>query len=264
MIGSAWTVVLTLVLTALSTHFQEPRRFLSVPETALRQRIAVGPVPAYPAESLKAAVTGVVVAEAFFAADGRFETIEILESPDTHTAASVRTAVKGWALTSGATGPRGEPAPALRGKLTFYFRIRDGKGLVLNPDQMPGRVSPPGRPRPPGSGTSATQPGTPPSPPRTVAGHGEDLPTITAGAFKKSMSPMDIVLDVGEREAFKRGHWPGAVNIPRDELAVRGPIELPREKRIVIDCTQEALQVCRFAGSYLAEQGLTDVVLLVR
>jgi hypothetical protein len=40
-----------------------------------------------------------------------------------------------------------------------------------------------------------------------------------------------IVPDIGARDAFKRGHWPGAVNIPVDELPVRAGIELAGSKR---------------------------------
>jgi hypothetical protein len=54
------------------------------------------------------------------------------------------------------------------------------------------------------------------------------------------------------------------VNIPLDELAVRGGIELPRDRRIVIDCTQEDMFLCRLGGGRLVEQKFTDIVLLVR
>ena len=36
------------------------------------------------------------------------------------------------------------------------------------------------------------------------------------------------MLDIRERDDFKRAHFPGAVNIPRDELVARGGIELDR------------------------------------
>ena len=71
-------------------------------------------------------------------------------------------------------------------------------------------------------------------------------------------------LDVGEREAFKRGHWPGAVNIPADELQIRGGPELPRDGTIVIDCTQEQNFRCAAASSLLLEQGFPSVIVMVR
>src|SRR5260370_40150766 len=79
--------------------------------------------------------------------------------------------------------------------------------------------------------------------------HGETRETITVGGFQKqAASTKHLVLDSGEREAFKRGHWPGAVNIPLDELAVRGGPELPRERLIVVQCTREDMQLCPGAG----------------
>ena len=58
------------------------------------------------------------------------------------------------------------------------------------------------------------------------------LTTKVAGVVVASVR---FDLDVGEREAFKRGHWPGAVHIPADELQIRGGPELPRDGTIVID-----------------------------
>jgi rhodanese-related sulfurtransferase len=59
------------------------------------------------------------------------------------------------------------------------------------------------------------------------------------------------VLDVREREDFKRGHRAGAVNIPRDELAIRAYIELERARPVVIDCSQAETRECRQAANLL-------------
>lgn len=56
------------------------------------------------------------------------------------------------------------------------------------------------------------------------------------------------MLDSGEREAFKRGHWPGAVNIPLDELAFRGSAApLHGERRSTLDWLSRSLR--RVPGS---------------
>jgi rhodanese-related sulfurtransferase len=87
--------------------------------------------------------------------------------------------------------------------------------------------------------------------------------TITVEELKKG-SGKAIVLDIGEREAFKRSHWPGAVNIPADELQIRGGRELPRDGTIVIDRTQEQNFRCAAASSLLLEQAFPSVLVMVR
>lgn len=133
---------------------------------------------------------------------------------------------------------------------------------------MPGGPPPPTRRSPPRTPDAArgTAP-LPPSGPPAVnpGGHGANLETITVDRFKQdSPAEQTTVLDVGERDAFRRGHWPGAVNIPADELPVRGGIELPRSRDVAIDCTREGLWKCRAAGSMLEEHGFTRIVLIVR
>ncbi len=53
-------------------------------------------------------------------------------------------------------------------------------------------------------------------------------------------SAQPILLDISERDAFRRGHLKGAVNIPFRELGVRAPIELSPARPVIIDCSQEA------------------------
>jgi rhodanese-related sulfurtransferase len=243
-----------------------PQPAVKMGEWGLRESASFAPMPEYPRESLSAKVSGVVVADVVFGLDGRAKSVEILESPDALTAAAVRDAVSRWTVPGG----QGSGLPdnyAIRGKLTFYFQFRNGKGRVHDPDQMPHGIPRP-KPRPAVtiSPSGVPQLSVPPPPPKSMPGsHGETLETITVAAFKKeAASTKHLVLDSGEREAFKRGHWPGAVNIPLDELAVRGGPELPRERLIVVDCTREDMQLCRWAGGRLVEQKFPNVVLLVR
>jgi hypothetical protein len=248
---------IALGLPLLGDAVQQP--FLKRGEWELREIAGFAPMPEYPRASLGARVSGVVVAAVGFGLDGRAQSVEILEAPDDPTAAAVRDAVSRWTIR--------QSQYVIHGKLTFYFQFSNGKGRVVDPDQMPG-----GTPRPkarPGVTTSPS--GVPslsvaPPPPKSIPGsHGETLETITVAAFKKQAgSTRHLVLDSGKREAFKRGHWPGAVNIPWEELPVRGGPELPRERLIVVDCTREEMQLCRWAGGRLVEQKFPNVVLLVR
>jgi rhodanese-related sulfurtransferase len=231
-------------------------------EWRLRRAAAASPMPEYPKQSLAKNVEGVVVAAVRFGVDGRLETIEILQSPDEHTAAAVRDAVGRWTVPGAQVMGREERSP-VRGKLTFYFQVRDGNGVVLDPDRMPGGPARP-KPRPaPSSPPSGPPPSGPPAAAPTVSsGHGATK-TITVEAFRKQSSDA-VVIDVGDRDAFRRGHWPGAVNIPADEMSMRAGIELPRDKTIVIDCTQEQRFRCDAAAWGLAEQKFSNVLLLVR
>jgi rhodanese-related sulfurtransferase len=60
-----------------------------------------------------------------------------------------------------------------------------------------------------------------------------------------------IMLDVRERADFRRGHRAGAVNIPADELNVRGWIEIDRSRPVVIDCSQTETPRCQIAARRL-------------
>lgn len=219
-------------------------------EWGLRTAATTAPKPEYPAASLTTKVAGVVVASVRFDLDGKLSTVEILEAPDAHTAAAVRDALARWIV------PPTQTKSPIRGKLTFYFQVRDGKGVVLDPDEMPGGPARP-KPRP---AQSAPPQGPPPAPP---AARHATAKTITVEEFKKRAGKA-IVLDVGERDAFKRGHWPGAVHIPADEMPIRGGPELPRDATIVIDCTQEQNFRCAAASSFLADQGFPSVLVMVR
>ncbi len=56
-----------------------------------------------------------------------------------------------------------------------------------------------------------------------------------AGRIRSGMPP--LVLDVRSRDEYAKGHIPGAINVPHDELAVR-IAELPsaKSREIVVHC----------------------------
>ena len=222
----------------------------------------VPPTPAYPAASIAARAAGVAVADFRTDAEGRMVTVTVLEAPDLAIAAAVHDALMRWNPgPSRILGQEDTPRPRT-GTVSFYFVLDGGTGKVRRPDEMPG--GPPARRQSPPS--SGPPPPRPTAAPAVKTTHGEalqeiDEPTLSALAAKhKDLA----VLDSRVRDAFKRGHRDGAVNIPREELQIRGPIELRGRRIVVVDCTQDDIRWCRIAGSMLENKGFERVALLVR
>jgi rhodanese-related sulfurtransferase len=221
-------------------------------QASMRGAAIVAPAPIYPRLSLERKSAGVAVASVVFGADGRTRTVTILEAPDTEIAEAVRAALMGWTWRPLERMGRAERSGG-SGKLTFYFRVTDGRGQVVDPE-IPA-PPPAGTSRGRGAAPPAARAGTPGVPALEIP-HAE-LKTLIARA-----SP--VLLDVGEREAFKRGHLAGAINIPVDELTVRARMELDPKKPHVIDCTQEERPRCDRAVATLRRAGFADLSLLVR
>lgn len=72
------------------------------------------------------------------------------------------------------------------------------------------------------------------------------------------------VIDPRDRNSFSHGHAPQAINIPDDELLVRGPAELAMNEPVYIDCQYITQQECRTAGFVLNSAGFKEVVLVLR
>jgi hypothetical protein len=144
------TLALVLPICADAAPFQGE---VNRSEWGLRTAATMAPKPEYPAASLTTRVAGVVVASVRFELDGKLSTLEILEAPDPHTAAAVRNALARWVVPPTQVLGR-ETKSLIRGKLTFYFQVRDGKGVVLDPDEMPGW---PARPKPRPAQSSSPQ-----------------------------------------------------------------------------------------------------------
>lgn len=70
------------------------------------------------------------------------------------------------------------------------------------------------------------------------------------------------VLDIRRREEFSARHWPGALNIPHDELSVRAAREIASSTEIAIDCTRMDSLPCRSAGAELQRQRPGPVVIV--
>jgi hypothetical protein len=239
----------------------EPRQSaVQIPERTLRAQATHAPKPAYPPALVAKRIAGVAVAAVVVGPDDRVESLIVLEAPDPVMAESVHTAVRQWTFHS--TWPAGRAPRARSGTVTFYFQIREGTGVVLNPDEMPGgdRLAPPalrgaaprgGSVGPAASPRGGISAGIPP-----VRRLDEEMapPSLTETEFTRLVTvERAVVLDVRDRDAFRQDHRAGAVNIPLGELDVRAPIELPASRPIVLDCSRTDAASCAIGGHFLAE-----------
>jgi TonB family protein len=221
-------------------------------EWGIRNSATKDPRPVYPKTAIDKGITGVVVASLLIRPDGRMETIVILEAPDPSLATAVREAVNQWTF---------RPDPwknSLTGRLTFYFRIVNGRGRVLDPKEMPGSRWP--KPSTPSDAKAQKS---------TEAKILQPVPDALIHFINKNelsrqlASTHPIILDISERDAFRRGHLEGAVNIPFAELGERAPIELPPARPIIIDCSREG-SWCQSAGNivgYLQSVGFSKLTI---
>jgi hypothetical protein len=250
--GFHLTTIAAISLAAIPVLWGAGQPRATTSEVGLRQMASTTVTPSYPATSVKAKTAGVAVADVTAPVAGGAPAVEILEAPDEAIADAVRAALAGWTF------------PTLRfatsARLTFYFRIENGKGRVLNPQDMPGGPTIKPRPtytpeNPPPVAKPSTQQAT-----RTLS-EGDTTPMTLDELQKLTGADRPTILDVGNRAAFKRGHLEGAINIPHPEIAVRGPIELRGRGRIVIDCTQEETFYCLFADHVLKDAGFKVAIL---
>jgi TonB family protein len=109
-----------------------------VSEEGIRRFATITVLPTFPDDALRAKESGVAVASIEVDVNGRISRLEVVEAPSPSIKASVTQAVQKWQFDPTYTG--GRPTRLL-GKLTFYFVIRGGKGLVLNPSEA-GYVGP--------------------------------------------------------------------------------------------------------------------------
>lgn len=211
-------------------------------EFGIRRVATTTPMPSYPAASVANGSSGVSVAAIVSGPDGSVTSVTILEAPDDAIAEAVRQALLAWRIPPRTIQGRSE-AMGVRGKVTFYFRISGGRGRVFNPEDMPGGPKPE-----PASGPPAGGPGVRPS-----AGSHDIAPDAEIGeaAFTAMAASKPILLDIRERADFARQHRPGAINIPGEELSIRGYIELAPARPVVIDCTYVETRLCHNAAARL-------------
>jgi rhodanese-related sulfurtransferase len=224
-------------------------------EGAFRMSVEAAPKPAYPPALLAKNVTGVAVAAVLIGPDGTPDAVVVLEAPDPLMAEAVQTAVRQWKFPPATARPeQGADPIRVSSKLTFYFHVRNGAGVVLNPDEMPN--GPRWIPAPPG-GPPAAPPGARMGRPAVrMGGHDISGLEIDQAEFeRRAASRSTVIVDPRDRDAFRRGHMPGALNMPSDEVPVRARIEIPADKAVVVDCSQAEDFTCMIGATLLAEAG---------
>ena len=94
-------------------------------------------------------------------------------------------------------------------RVTFYFRIVDGVGVVLNPaaDMSLGSEK------------------------QAVV---RDLRNLEPESVFGPLDP--VFVDIRDRTDYQLGHYPESINIPVSELLLRSQVELSREQFVVIVC----------------------------
>ena len=86
-------------------------------------------LPEYPLSSLRSKHQGRVVIDVLVGPTGHIIETHILEAPDEVLAASVTTAVQSWSFRPFNAKIKTQ---GFRSRLLFYFRIQDGKGVVVD------------------------------------------------------------------------------------------------------------------------------------
>ena len=100
-------------------------------EQQLRDRGKVEVLPKYPNDALKNKATGIVVTEIDFDTNGTITKLAILESSDRHFDIPTIKALRQWRFNP-VTTSEGVPLK-VKGKLTFYFFWKNGRGWCENP-----------------------------------------------------------------------------------------------------------------------------------
>jgi len=104
--------------------------YMRISELTVRKLAVNKVLPTYPGDALKGKFQGVAIAELSIDIEGAVSGVKILESPHDSIGESVKKSVLQWKFK-----PMKKDNRPLRvvGKLTFYFSIIGGKGVVRNP-----------------------------------------------------------------------------------------------------------------------------------
>lgn len=92
--------------------------------------------------------------------------------------------------------------------------------------------------------------------PRRVTALRREVPVVEAAELDRAR---DCLLDVGTSRAFKAGHVPGALWLPRGWIEARADEVLPPGRRVVVIATDEAQAI--LAAATLRGRGYDAVVL---
>lgn len=238
------TIALLLLLTTAPAAAQSRRS-----EGAFRQGAAERVMPAFPAASLARRSGGVVVLQVSAEPAGQVGDVVILEAPNAEIGAAARAAALEWRFSA---SPR-----TVQSKLTFYFVIENGRGVVRSPEQMPGNEDVFGGGQPP---AAARTQGAKPTAPPIVGRQGNTAPEIGEAEFARLIAAANtIVLDVRERDQLGGGAHPRARNMPADEVLTRARAELQTNATVVVDCSRTETFRCYASADALRRRGFEQV-----
>lgn len=238
----ALVAALLLLLTTALAAAQSRRA-----EGAFRQGATEQVAPVFPATSLARKSQGIVVLLVTAEPAGHVGNVSILEAPDAEIGAAARMAALRWRFSPSSR--------TVQSKLTFYFVIDNGRGVVRNPEQMRGNEDVFGRGQP----SARTQGTTPPAPP-TALRQSNVAPEIDGSRFAQLLADPDtVVLDVREREQFGGGAHPRARNMPADEVLTRARAELQTHVAVVVDCSRTETFRCYAGADALRRRGFERV-----
>ena len=125
-------VFLSCASVAFPYQTESPPYPIRVGEGVLRKKATNVVRPAFPDVAFKKEVTGVVVAWIETDEQGDMVSVTILQSPNKEIGSAVKKALARWRFAP--TTLKGKPV-GVAGKLTFYYEIENGVGLVLSPDE---------------------------------------------------------------------------------------------------------------------------------
>ena len=132
-VGIIWLTLLPVFAPSTGLHSQVVRT-RKISESGLRRLANKVVLPEFPQDAIRARKAGVAVAALDIDERGVVVKVETLEAPSPSIGAALSRALSHWSFTP----PMAEGAPMkMQGKLTFYFLFRDGRPVVLNPDEAP-------------------------------------------------------------------------------------------------------------------------------
>jgi len=219
-------VVLQVVLIILAVlRTDAAQNSVKVMEQTLRKQATIAPKPTFPPSAVKAKSNGPAVASVIAGVNGQFTLVDVVQAPDNAIRDAVVDALRQWRVTPVKIK---DQAREMSTRLVFYFHFINGQTpLVLNPDEVEGGPVWDASTAAAKSKRIVITPQRPSlfEPTREIV-----------EADLKSLRGRRVILDVGERDEFAQSHLRDAVNIPMDELLVRGGIEMPRDAYVVVDC----------------------------
>jgi TonB family protein len=129
-----------IVLSSVTGARAENRVVVTLSMGVLRASAASIVLPEYPQASFGAKHEGPAVVKVLVSPAGEVIETSVLEAPDTAIANAVLDAVKQWSFH--AFVMRRQSIRGVSGRLLFYFRIRDGRPLVIDALAPAGKGTP--------------------------------------------------------------------------------------------------------------------------